>query len=517
MPITRTISSERAPPRSVALNNRATPGHPVRQVSKLGMSQASSSHSIAPRVQVRVNSNPSSSSSSAKSSKVTAEEETRSNQADSAEEERRTALRAEIIKQATGTPSQSIAARLALEQFDFQLRKEEKQRKMSGSQEYEQTFKSSGPSGGGDFDRAIFTVAMAKKPTPRKVPGKAPGRIIVAPAPTVQRVVLSDSTSRPPQRIASSTTKAKVEEEEDVFKSRPIDKALPTKVASSISKSLGAKEKLLGSPRNATNRTKAGTARGAIVHHKKILALKVDIGKENIPPGSALSKIAEIPRDVSPLSSIPPAAALLSIESETVVQVQQDDEIKAVKDQTSSEVVTKMKDVEILQEQQEPIATTNLDVKVSNASIADRILDQEIAISPPASSEEVDVTAGENLVKQESIVITAKMESSPLQDWTKVTASLQEDVPLSASSDSTYQKTTGPFMSTPLRRPLGALQLNAATSISSPLVSLSQFSKSVNHTKPNSTFQSPSQMIRNDKSFISKAKARVLLVASRKM
>lgn len=522
-PVKRTTPSEPALLRSAGLSNQATPGHSILKVSQPSTSHTSSSHSNAPRAQVRVNSNPSSSSScqSAKAS----EAESSSSQRESPEEQRRAALRAEILKQATGTPSQSIAARLALEQLDFQLKKAEKQRKTLESQEQHQQFKST-VAISRETDRALFNIAIAKKQSPRKAPGKAPGRIIVAAPPTSQRSALSDSTSRPAQRIASSTkekavTKSKVEEE-DVFKSRPIEKVVPTKVTSSISKSLGARGTLLGPSQNTVDRAKARNSRGAAhINRKAVATLKVDIGKENIPPNSALSEIAEAPRDqliVSASASQPVMTEANTLKENEPVALEQQEEIVDLKKEIAAEQIEQTEEPRVQQE----IASDSI-VEVNGADTDPCVLDIEKSASSPVVEEDSVLEAPD--VLKESIFVneeannqqesTNVIDPCPLQDWTKMAASLQEDVPLSASSDSTYHKTIGPFMSTPLRRPLGSLQYNAVTSASSPLATLSHHSK-LNSTKP-STFQSPSQIIRNSSSLLSKAKTRVLLVASRKM
>ncbi|UZJ53783.1 hypothetical protein CBS101457_003103 [Exobasidium rhododendri] len=370
------------------------------------------------------------------------------NEIDAQEEKRLASLRADLLKQATGTPSQGLAARLALEQFEFHLRKK-KSSHVNSEDLFEQIDKH-GPT--------PFNVAMAKKQSALK---KGPGRIIIVPPPTIRKD--SDESIKPAKRIISTAAaaaaasapanvKSKPEkgDPDDVFRSRPIEKSQPgtPKVTSSISKNLNARKKLLGpsvsANANAVNRAKATNLRGKVAGKKA--GLKVDIGKENIPPGSTLSAIAVTASQLGSRSRSPSEEVLLDYSDKKAVPVE------------AEKVFAEGK---VAQEEGAIVETSRGE--------------REDAVNSPFSkdNEEVDIVdvcpGPASLDAPDAPVDEAK---SPLGNWSKVTESLQEDVPQSASKSSSRLRPAGPPMSTPIRKPLGALQDNKSQS--SPISSRSK-------------------------------------------
>ena len=374
--------------------------------------------------------------------------------ADAGEEHRRAALRAELIKQTTGTPSQSIAARLALEQFEYQVKRKSAQRAGSGGE---------GASAEGT-DRSAFAIAMSKKQSPRK----GPIRIPVAPPPTLRKAsndsaTATETTRKPAQRLISTAVakgKAKAasasggegDENEDVFRSRPIrDSKAPAattsttaKTTSSISRNLGARVKLLGpSAAVASNRAKvaANSRCGGQQTGKRPMTtsrLKVDIGKENIPPGSQLEAIAAgLPPSQEHRSRPAPKAIL----AEAVSPVDCNSRIAGAMATAQAEEVRG--------------APSTADARSDTSSVTQDAVEDAV------------------VVEQDTVSHTPK---EGLEDWSQVALSLAQDVPLpvckSAGTSTASSQQPGPSMSTPVRKPLGALQDNKP--LSSPLESLSK-------------------------------------------
>jgi hypothetical protein len=357
----------------------------------------------------------------------------RPNLIDPVEEKRLVSLRADLLKQATGTPSQGLAARLALEQFEFHLRK--KSQKLGADDPFQQDE---------NHDPTPFNIAMAKKQSPLK---KAPSRIIVAPPPTVRK--LSNEAIKPAQRIIS-TVNARVEkkeEQEDVFRSRPIEKnpSSTSKITSSISRSLSAREKLLGPSVNATNRAKSNANSKSIAGSKKTGPKVVDIGKENIPPGSKLSAIvaSNTPAKSRVMTNVQPRLPVAKQEKERELEQEQEQETNAAP--------------AILEE-----AATDVREELRNGRE-----EEEVATFVRETSPSLGAGPIERYRDNER-------EESPLGDWSKIAESLLSDVPLSASKTASNVR-SGPCMSTPIRRPLGALQDNYHLhSQSSPIVTHSK-------------------------------------------
>lgn len=280
-------------------------------------------------------------------------------------------------------------------------------------------------SSGGQEGRSAFAIAMSKKQSPRK----GPSRILVAqpppPPPPTLRKASSESSIKPAQRVnataVSNRAKARQEEEEqqqeDVFRSRPI----APKKASSISRSMSAREKLLGASLHAVNRAKPASAattrsgKGNLMGKKTAAGLKVDVGKENIPPGSELATIAAMPSPDRPTASVHTQA-----QAQAQVQAQAKEGTK---------------------DKRQPI------------------------VVPPSPPSPPSSDAKENVGPDQ--VVESPHANDALDDWSKVASSLDEHV--SASKSTASSATPGPSMSTPIRKPLGALQDNK--SHSSPQVS----------------------------------------------
>jgi hypothetical protein len=385
---------------------------------------------------------------------------------DDQEERRLASLRADLIKQATGTPSQGVAARLALEQFEYHLRKKQSQKASSDDR----------CEGSENFESTPFNVAMAKKRSPLK---KVPARILVAapppPPPTLRKV--SNESIKPAQRIistaaAASKTKATRPEErdaDDVFRSRPIDKAKPStaKMTSSISKSMNAREKLLGPSSAAANRAKANVRINTMAGGAKRTALKVDIGKENIPPGSELSTIAVAANPQPHMENRPKSrpvevvpSCVDAATSEKICDGLDDDVVEDVVEDVAAAV-------------KEPDAAVDEAVQSRKESVASASITGSQSAPPP--EETAAGSSGEDEPKAPASAATNEgqgqeaLPASALHDWSKVSESLPGDTPLSASKSSSSMRSVGPFMSTPIRRPLGALQDNRPQS--SPILS----------------------------------------------
>lgn len=379
---------------------------------------------------------------------------------DAGEEQRRAALRAELIKKTTGTPSQGIAARLALEQFEHQVKRKSAQRAGAGGE---------GASAEGT-DRSAFAIAMSKKQSPRK----GPIRIPVAPPPTLRKVssdmaTATETMRKPAQRListavakgkakAASTPSGEGDENEDVFRSRPIwDVKAPAattsttaKTTSSISRSLGARVKLLGPSAGvaaggggASNRAKAAANSrcGGQQTVKRSMAtsrLKVDIGKENIPPGSQLEAIA---------AGLPPFHEHRSRPAPKA----------------------------ILAEAAPPVDCDSTKAGAMAAAPAEEVVGAPFTADARSDTSSVTQDAVENVVVVGQDAVSHTPEEG-LEDWSKVALSLAQDVSLpvckSAGTSTASSQQPGPSMSTPVRKPLGSLQDNKP--LSSPLEPLSK-------------------------------------------
>lgn len=133
----------------------------------------------------------------------------------SEEEQQRAALEAEVHRQSASTPSRSIAARLALEQFDMRTRPHlPPPRREAGSSR---------------AALAAFAIAASKKHSPKRLPARIPLSLPGSEASHAQHDVFE---SKP---IHDNAAKRDVD---------PI--SVPKKVSSTLSKNLGARERLLG-------------------------------------------------------------------------------------------------------------------------------------------------------------------------------------------------------------------------------------------------------------------------------
>jgi len=405
--------------------------------------------------QVRVQKTPSSRSGSGSSntskaaptSSIEDDKHHRSSQIDPQEERRFTSLRADLLKQATGTPSQGLAARLALEQFEFHLKKKSQKGRGDADDPFQQDE---------NVEPTPFNVAMAKKHSPLK---KGPSRIIVAPPPTVRKG--SNDSIKPAQRIISTVAKVKGNDEnerqqEDVFRSRPIEKHAPStpKITSSISRSMSAREKLLGPSTNAANRAKvaATNSRGGL--NGKKVGPKVDIGKENIPPNSKLSSIATT--SSNQVRSRPRTAQSKVMATAVVAAAKKD-------------MAAGKSSVGIDGEEEEGYSRSK------EGAVRPRVITPEPLPFKETAAAAIPSKAASPSPKPATVEMhqdDKAGQDSALQDWSKVTQSIQEDVPLSASKSTSSLRSIGPSMSTPIRKPLGALQDNKSQS--SPTVSLSK-------------------------------------------
>lgn len=396
------------------------------------------------------------------------------------EEKQRAILRAELLKQATGTPSQSVAARLALEKFEYQMKK---------SQQLEVQEEEAAPEHR-ETDRMLFNVAMSKKQSPRKGPSRV---IVVAPSNAIRKVSKGAAASTSAQCSGSSRLQPKkVEAEEpDVFRSRPIGnvRALQTistsspKVSSSISRGLGAREKLLGPSMRAGNasgkllssRSLQGVKKGSSSSSSSS-TLKIDVGKENIPPGSMLALIAEPPSESAspqeevvheheiadkPVSNL--KAAIASAPIANLQEVCEPIQVSEIEDNAAKELLPISRAI-----------TPSEDTLKEDAAKIEPVADESDKVQRADGLKETSVDAALIPLPPSPEVDSEVEIETPLSDWTLMSAALQEDMPTSAPAESN-DKIQGPFMSTPLRQPPSAMQYKTViSSLSSPLRAISQ-------------------------------------------
>jgi len=470
---------------------------------------------------------PSSSASSSRSNQpviniVEAKQPMQKATVESEDDKKRAALRAEILKQATGTPSQSIAARLALQQLDFQMLKSQKASAATEGVQHEIIQRQT--------DRALFNIAMAKK---KQSPIKGPSRIVVAAPPSTSQKPLP-SASKPPQRIVSSSSsrgkKANVEEEEpDVFRSRPI----PTKMTSSISKGLSAREKLLKTSSSTLKATSSPLVnrgiKGARMTPRKKAALKVDIGKENIPPYSELASIAQCEPVETPRGRIAPsvliASTVASVEASRLSRPVVQDELVEEEESANEAVVC-----DIAQGVSSNIKEETLPLIEIN--------EEDIVASTSSALIEAEVVAHD--IESPAIPPSSSERASPLNDWNEVATSLPSDEPqqeeetkrISIAIDNeelTFSPPSkviiAPFMSTPARKTLGEIHHNIISplSLSSPLYSKTRQKSSGTATRmavappfPVVLQKTPIVSAQDENSHASKPK-KLILAISRKM
>jgi hypothetical protein len=539
------------PSQSHHTSTAAIPSLPIHKASHTTSKQHSSTSHVASTSQAQRSnkarpaakehsSAPSSTASSSRSTQpvisVTEAKQSAPKPAVESEDDRRRAeLRAEILKQATGTPSQSIAARLALQQLDFQLFKSQKASAATEGEQHEVVQRQT--------DRALFNIAMAKK---KQSPQKMPSRIIVVAAPSTTSQKALGSTSKPAQRIVSASSssgkakKAEEDEEPDVFRSRPIS----TKMTSSLSKGLSAREKLLktSSSLKATSSPLANRGiKGARSTPRKKTALKVDIGKENIPPNSELASIAqsaqmevpEAPRGrIAPSVLIAGTVATVEVSriSRPAVSDEQASEVEEVLEVPAHEEEKSVEAVE-----SDIILEMPSDVKNENTPVVET---EAVTAAPSSNMDETAIIEHDD----KSTPIPASSEKdSPLNDWNEVATSLpseklckeeeeeEQSTPLISPDNDNLSSppqrvVIAPFMSTPARKTLGEIHQNIVSplSLSSPLLGKAQLrSKSIaakTTIAPASilSLKSPVHTAQDGKSHASKSK-RLILAISRKM
>lgn len=226
------------------------------------------------------------------------------------EERQRSALQAEFKRQSAATPSRAIAARLALERFDMRIRQRDgraasaESRAQTSAVALSSSMQQQQQREGGSNRAALtaFAIAAAKKNSPKRMPTRVPlsssqnaqSKQLEA---TQMTATSSAKGSATAQRFIRSTSDDNLAKKPDVFESRPIGStagqggdngpqrvfashssarsamAAPKKASSTLARSMGAREQVLGSTTKKT--TVASTASLSAQQQKRLAAAKL--------------------------------------------------------------------------------------------------------------------------------------------------------------------------------------------------------------------------------------------------